>query len=687
MLGHSSALRLLAEALAAIVRPPEPLPLSKWMAKNIVLVDGPLAGSLWSTAGAPYLVEIADCLDESHPCNLVTVRKSQQSGASILGLGWCLYIADREPANTLYAVPGLEALRDLNGRKLGPLIEAWQKHIKRTVILPQTSRSGAGSTWSEKKFSGGYLALANANAVMDLSSNTTKKGIKDELSKWADIPGFGDPETLFFGRFTAFRATEDYKILEISTPEVDTGDEAGEKPGHCRIDRSFKKSDRRFWHMPCPGCGVFIAHDPARLRINYDEPRLSRYQCGECDYLISDSERVAALRKGKWIATNPEGSHPGFHIDAFVSLMMSYKAIAEDVKKAEKGIEKDRKDLCNLVFGRPYRFRGEAPDHKRLLERREEGLIQGRVPPGGLMLVAGVDVQMRGVWVEITAHGADRQSWLVDRFYLDGDTGAPDAPVFADLLARTVDRSFPDAFGRARQIDAVAIDTGYRSHVVYSFVRNNQRLHPETGKDLILAVDGRKGWNLPAIGTPKLVDIDLEGRKVQQGCKLWPVGTWSLKSTFYTDLHKQGLKSGALIDPPGYCHFGMWVDEGYFKQVTAEHLEDIIVRGQVTGRRWAASGENHLLDCRIYALALIEYLGLSSMTPEEWAALARARGLPDELSTVDLFTPKRREATPHEGSSGSNRPPEETTPAIIPPTSPPIKPAEWFDDRATDDWF
>jgi hypothetical protein len=77
---------------------------------------------------------------------LVTVRKSQQSGTSILALAWCLCIADREPANVLYGVAGIDSLRDLNSNKLQPLIDAWHKHIRRSVIVPQTSRSGAGST-------------------------------------------------------------------------------------------------------------------------------------------------------------------------------------------------------------------------------------------------------------------------------------------------------------------------------------------------------------------------------------------------------------------------------------------------------------------------------------------------------------------------------------------------------------
>jgi phage terminase large subunit GpA-like protein len=203
----------------------------------------------------------------------VTVRKSQQTGVSILALAWALYVADREPANFLYAAPNIDMLRELNSQKLQPLIDKWQEHIGRTVILPQTSRSSIGSTTYEKKFAGGYVALANANAVMDLSSKTVKKGVKDEVSKWQDIPGYGDPEKLFIGRFTAFRRTEDYKILEISTPEVDSGDDERRDPtGHCRIDRSFRAATSASG-TALPGCRQPFVHKFERLRIDAEDPQ------------------------------------------------------------------------------------------------------------------------------------------------------------------------------------------------------------------------------------------------------------------------------------------------------------------------------------------------------------------------------------------------------------------------------
>lgn len=631
------------DALASRIEPSVPVPLSQWLEENLELVDGPSAGQLWSLKGAPYLGEIADCLGDDHLCNLVTVRKSQQSGASILALGWCLYIADREPANTLYAVPGIDALRDLNSGKLQPLIDAWQKRTGRAIIEPQTSRSGSGSTTYEKVFPRGRLWLGNANAVMDLSSKTAKKGVKDELSKWQDIPGFGDPETLYFGRFTAFRRRRNWKILEISTPEVDSGDVLGEAPGHCRIDRSFKRSDQRFWFCPCPHCGGEFAHEFKNFVIDEKQPHKSGYACPHCGALIDDTMRVAMIRAGRWKATaQGYDRHPGFHIDAFISLMMSYEAIAEDFLTSRKKGEIGRKDFSNLVLGAPYLFKGDAPDHVRLMERREDGLERGRVPPRGLMLIASADVQMRGVWCEVLAIAPDRQTWVVDAFYADGSTESPDGEAFQKLRRMTLERTFLDAFGRQRALDALAVDAGYRSHVVYAWVQANQRLHPDTGQDVVLAVDGRDGWGRPAIGTPSLVDIDLAGKKIKKGCKLWPVGTWPLKGAFYADLGKLGLRSGQPEDPDGYCHFGAWLDETYFKQITAEYLADEAFRGR-TRKVWkisAGQDGNHLLDCRIYNLALAEYLGLSTTTQDEWVALARRRGMPDAAIAADLFAPR-----------------------------------------------
>lgn len=686
MTDHPDAFALVFGALAEAIEPPVPMPFSRWITENIVLVDGAAAGEPWRPDGAPYLVEIADCLSVEHPCNEITVRKSQQSGASILALAWSLYIADRVRASTLYGVPGLDSLRKLNSQKLQPLIDKWHERVGREVILPTISR-GSGSTMYEKRYAGGFLSLANANSVMDLSMVTPRFGVKDEVSKWSKLPNDADPENLFFGRFTAFRRLKLYKILNISTPEVDTGSDDGSGEGHCRIDRLFRASDQRFWNIPCPECGGLFFHKFAHLRVDLKHPHRTKYECEHCGHHLSEAERVVGVREGVWCSLFDEiareGRDPGFHIDAFISLMMSYEAIAEDYIGSQNS-ETSKKDFSNLVLGLPFKFRGDAPDYKRLMERREP-YLRGHVPPRGLMLVAFADVQMRGIWFEVLAIAPNRETWTVDAGYIDGDTADVNGPAFEGLRKQVLNREFPDAFGRMRRLDALGVDSGFRSHIVYSWVRRHQRLHPDTGKDLILATKGDKGWSKPAIGTPKLVDIDLAGEKIKEGCRLWALGTWPLKGAFYSDLHKLGIRSGEQFDPDGYCHFGDWLDEVYFKQITDEHLEDVKVRGRVTNRVWVDSGNNHLLDCRIGNNALAEYLGLSSTTAAEWAALAKHRGLPDELANADLFAPQWQ----REAAVAAQK--DTTAPASIaheptPDAKPASSPAQWL-GRDTSDWL
>ncbi|OCC05248.1 hypothetical protein BA190_10115 [Labrys sp. WJW] len=650
-MSHPDANALVRRVLSGAIRPRPRISVSKWLCENLVLVDGEYAGELWSPAGAPYLVEIADCLNEWHPAPLITVRKAQQTGVSILAMGWAIFCADREPANFLYGAPGIEALRKLNSQKLQPLIEAFEKRAGRAVFAPQTQRSGKGSTTNEKKFPGGVLALANANAVMDLSAVTMKKGVKDEVSKWEDIPGKGDPETFFFGRFTAFRRTKSYKILELSTPEIDLGDETLETPGHCRIDRSFRRSDQRFWNIACVECGGEFVQVIELFQVDRKSPHRSTMLCPHCGHRISEAERVPAVRDGRYVATEPVPNHPGFHVDGFMSLMVSYEDMAEEYLKSLKS-EKDNKDFHNLFLGRAYKFRGDAPDHKLLMERREDALIQRRVPADGLLLTAMVDVQHNGLFFEVVAWTASRRSYVVDHGFLVGDTTNIAAGAWVSL-EEVYERAYADPWGRLRTIDVMGVDAGDggRANQVYAWTAAHLNA---------MALKGEDGWAHPAISAqPKLVDIDMQGRVQKHGAKLWKTGTWSLKREFYDNLRKPRLDEEGQVNP-GYCHFGRWQDEAYFKQITSEYLDDIKVRGVVTGRKWVARGDNHYLDCRIGNMALAEYLGLTRMTEAEWRKLAEMRGVPEAEITPDLFAPAplKVQADPPPDS-----PPVETPPA------------------------
>jgi phage terminase large subunit GpA-like protein len=627
MNAHPGALKAVAGGLSEAIRPVAPKPFPIWLPENIVLVDGPRKGELWSAEDAPYLVEIAACLSQEHPCNLVTVRKAQQTGVSILALAWMIYIAEVAPDNALYGVPGKEALGDINGGKLQPLIDEWQRKTEKEFIYPTTSRSGDGSTTYEKKFPGGSIYLANANAVMDLSAKTCRYGVKDEVSKWQELPNGADPENLFFGRFTAFRRQRSYKILELSTPELDTGDQLGEGAGHCRIDRSFRNSDQRFWYVQCAECQTEQVMRDANLIIDRAHTHKTVMRCIKCSHHISEMERVHAVRAGRYIPTlSGPDRHPGFHVDAFMSLMMSFEAIADDKISFEKKGEAGTKDYSNLVLALPYAMKGNAPEHKRLMERREN-YKPHTIPAGALMFTAGADVQSYGIYCEGVAFSEDRQSWNVFAELFEGATDNPQTGAWA-LFSDFIYQEFADAHGILRHPDGIAVDAGYRTNQVLEWCRRNPNAY---------ATKGVGGRNIPAISMPSRKSVNKRGKRKRYGAAMsWPVGTWALKSEFYGNLHRTGLAAGEVKDPSGYCHFHADLGEEYFQQITSEYFDQKLVKGSLR-EEWKKRREhNHFLDCRVGAMAIAEHLGLSRMTAGQWADL-RAKWEPQ--IEADMFSP------------------------------------------------
>lgn len=648
MNAHPGALRLVSKILGEGIRPVPPTPFVEWLPENIVLVDGPQKGELWSAEDAPYLLPIAACLDVDHPCNLVTVRKSQQTGVSILALAWTLYIAHVQPDNILYALPNDGALEDMESSKLANLIDAWHKQIGKTVIGKSSTGNVKGSKQFEKKFGDSSLFLGNANSKMDLSAKTCRFGIKDEVSKWDLLRGGEDPEELFFGRFTAYRRRKTYKILELSTPEVLTDDEFGDEPGHCRVDRSFIRSDQRFWFINCPECGHAQVQFFENLIVDRKHPHKSRYLCEGCGHEITETERVFAVRGGEFRATK-EGPdrHPGFHVDAFISLMMSYGDIAEDFLRSENKDENAAKDFHNLVLALAYKIKGNAPDHERLMERRED-FEQYVIPADGLLFVGGSDVQHNGIFIELVAFAEDRQSWTVAAEFLPGPTDDPNRGAW-ELLDEFASRTFLDAYGNERVLDGLTVDggDGNRTNQVYEWCRRRPGLR--------FAIKGVDGHGVPAMSQPSNKSVNRRGKKKRFGAAmLWPVGTWTLKSEFYGNLTKPGLAAGRETDPPGYCHFGTYLGEEYFKQITSETYVDTVVKGKRKTGWEQLRRDNHFLDCRVYAMAMAEHLGLTTMRSDDWARL-REHYRPEKSPDLFEATPERVVSKRQMAKSGTRR--------------------------------
>lgn len=639
-----SAFTVIGSVLAAAIEPRPAMPPSVWAAENLVVPDGPHAGEKFNPELTPYLIEPLDFWADDCPENKDVFRKSKQIGASTMAIGAIGYTIDVEPCDVMLIEPTDSNLTDFNGEKLQRSLEA-SPQLKEKVFA-QTSRSGKGSTTYSKRFRGGSILMGIATSTADLRGKTRKKVIKDEASEYPhDLDGQGSPHDMIAGAYEAFLAAGDWKEMDISTPVI---------KGACYIDAEFEAGDQRFWHMDCPGCAkpFYFQFKPQRtFRFSETFPHQAHYVTECCGTIIEAHEKNSLVRKGSvaappllaaeffkqrgitvnngWIATAAgPGKHRSRHFDALSSPFVPWDTIAARFLAAKDDPAK-LKTFDTLTLGLAHEVKGDAPDYVRLMERRED-YPEGMIPPAGLLLVAGADVQHNGIWVEVVAFGADQQSWSVVHRFLEGDTTDPEGGAFTALTA-LFDQSFPDAFGSSRTIDALAVDAGDggRLSQVCTWTRGRARA---------FAIKGMPGWTTPAIGTPTKIDINRRGRKIKGGATLWPVGTWSLKATYYANLRKDGRKAGAEIDPPGYCHHHLGCDERYFKQQTAAYLKTATFRGRST-RVWQESGPDHLLDCRVYAMAMADYLGLTRLTQEQWKEVARQRGVPIVLKEPDLLAP------------------------------------------------
>jgi phage terminase large subunit GpA-like protein len=629
-MGHQTALALLATALGSVIAPQPPLAPSAWAMEHFVLPDGEYQGKTIDLSRTPHLIEPLDVLGPDAPDNEIAVMKCAQSGFTTLLQIVIGHSIDRDPCDMMVVQPTDSALTDFNSQKLGRAIE--ESPILKQKVRPQVARAGTGSTTYEKKFAGGALFLALATSTADLRSKTIKKAFLDEVDEYEDdLNGQGDPIEMVEARQISYLRLGTWKRAYISTPTI---------KGSSKIEKRVLAGDCRRWTMVCPHCGdrnLHFEEGSEHFRYNLEPPFSAHYVAPCCGGIIEGWQKFDVYMTGRWEPTKA-GGYKSYIFGGLTAPFVPFDHVARKLVEAGNDPTK-QKTVWNLTLGLPFEMKGDAPDHELLLRRREVDLVRGHVPPRGLLLTGFVDVQMRGAWVEIVAHAPNREQWVVDAFYVDGDTSQHTNDVFETIRRQTIDREFPDAFGRMRKLDALAIDSGYRAHVVYAWVRQAQRLHPISGRDVILATKGLNGWSRPALGQPTLVDVDMEGRKIKQGCKVWGIGTWPLKASHYSALRVERAPD-QLEYPEGYRHHGLWMDEVYFRQLTAEQLVDVMVHGKVTTRKWEKNGPNHFLDCAVGNLALAEYLGISTTTAEEWAALALERGLPAELSTVDLFTPR-----------------------------------------------
>lgn len=665
--------RILLRLFATAIRPDPRRGVADWAEQAPRMVtEGPHLGE-WSNTTAPYLTELMECASLTHPCRRLSVRGPAQSGKTNVGLNLIGQILSETPAKVLVLLPSINSARMYNRDKLEPMISGTP--VLAAAVADLTSRDGSGSTTTVKRGArGAQVEIVTASSSKDLQSRTCRVIINEEISEFPiDVDNRGDPVDLAMARTLAFREIGE-KVVDISTPGI-KGDP---QQGGCRISRFFADGSGAEYQVDCPHCAkpqvprIAQLHTPRDKNDKpiYDE---TRYACQHCGVLIDRAEWLATMRAGgaRWVHARPEliTRHASYTFNVLISPFVPWSEVAREMDAAAANPIR-AKAFTQQWLGEPWDEAFDLPKTDILLTRRDRWQ-PGRIPPSVLFLMGATDVQGdRLVWA-VWGFDSHMGQWLIDTGTLEGDPTLPAVWREHDVMIR---RTWRDAWDKEIGPDVWGIDSGYLSQHVYAYTRvHAARTHPE-----IRALDGRDGWRLPPLGTPKTVDVDWAGKKIG-AVRLWPVGTWDIKSELASALRLTEMGPGPDGWPHGALRYNEQVDRAWLDELLSEHCA---VNPRTGVRRWdKVRARNEAWDLAVYARALARHATMQ-FNEADWRNLAAARQGEPEAAQQDLaafWAPDlkaKAEQAARQKADAAAAPPSPASPR--PPSYVPARPAGWI---------
>lgn len=629
----SSAEAAVLRGLAAAMMPPPPPDITRWCEENIVFDErSPFPGE-FRIERFPFLRRIHEVLSPEHPCREVTVRGSAQWGKTVSVLNAALGAwHEYGPLDSLVVHPTTSSATEWVRTK-------WMPMRRQAPSLRAIFGEGRGEQTDtlhnqETLRRNGSLKVTSAGSPDDLAGTTRRLVLMDDVSKFEMTPK-GDPEQLAASRAAAFR---DAKIGRISTPQI---------VGACRVTRAFQRSTQEHYHVPCPHCGNMAPLTWENFKKNLRREALDAacFSCDACGSEITHAHKQAMVAAGQWVAHNPNGDHPGFHLwRAYVpqrdwaSIAREYAQVmgwtgVEDGEASPDAAPVDaqtEQTFFNDVLGLPYEQASKGPDWEKLRDRAEAAqdgvtaLQCGMLPAAGFILSAGVDCQGDRIEIQIVAFGRNCRRWVIENHVVPHHISTDEARSALDQMLK---RTWRTVLGRRVGLDILAIDGGAYTEDVWDWALR----HPY-GR--VIVTKGATSAMAPAL---KPMEFDkrsdrMARRKRKQG---FIIGVSQMKADFYSWLAK--------TDPSdrGFCQFATGLGDEYYRQITSEVRILKRATSGVMVSRWViaeAGRRNEALDTMLMAEAGARRKQWTYLGEASWDQLEAERGSPaDDDPQPDLF--------------------------------------------------
>jgi phage terminase large subunit GpA-like protein len=656
------------EQAAEVLKPPPRLTLTEWAERNIVLSseDSAYGGQPYRTRVAPYQRGMQDALLDRNVRRVVYMT-SAQIGKTQIFKNAIAYFMREDPSPMLFMLPTIDLAQKVSEQRIAPMLRDCP--ALRGLVTEGGRRRG-NSTLA-KTFPGGALYMIGANSPASISSMPMRIFFSDEVDRNPSSAGEeGDPVNLGEKRQTTFWNA---LTLLASTPTI---------KGESRIEGAYDISDRGKYWVPCPHCGESQVLKWKRLVFpKHEDPTIENtvYACEHCGVALTEFDKPEMLERGEWRSDRPEiRDIRGFWINELYSPFTKWYEMARTFKEAMRKRENPQllKTFVNLSLAETWEDESEKIDGDELLQRREE-YPPPALPDGVTVLTCGVDVQEDRLELEVVGHGKGEETWSVDRKRFEGNTsrlkgvpredGSPDPSPWEQLETFLRESRYLHERGVRLAIAATLVDSGDQTSIVYQFTKAMQKKGVRC-----FASKGVGGW----ARTP----VSNWNRNNKQRVKLYPLGVDTLKKLVYDRLAIAEVGAG-------YCHFSTVInDDDYFRQLTAEKIVKVYLRGYPT-KQWQLKSKgirNEALDCRVYATAalytlhsdttkLLDQLRKSLLARAKHADAARRAGvlegqlpllpLPD---AADERPEDQEESAQAPAADGSDQQIEEEQPAETP---------------------
>lgn len=611
--------------------PPDDLTVSQWAeAKRRLSAESAAEPGPWRTERTPYLREPMDAFTDPKVRHIVMVAASQVGKSEFLNN--CIgYIIDEDPGSILFIHPTTIDAQEYSKLRIAPMLRD-SPALRQKIAAPKSRDSH--NTILQKAYPGGILTMCGSTEAHALASKPIRYVLGDERDRWATSAGNeGDPWDLAMARQTTFYNA---KAVEVSTTTIKNAS---------AIEAAYYTGTMERWNSKCPHCGEYHEIRWSDIRFEHDEIIVSHkktykvkkvyYTCPGCGCISTEAEMKRA--PAKWIAENPEAYGQGtrsFWLNAFVSQWASWESIVLKYLNA-LGSTKKMQVVFNTCFGEPWEDRGDIEDEDSLLARREDyGKDKNgepvELPPGVLVLTAGVDTQDDRMEYEIVGHGFFGETWGIEKGIV---MGRPDDDATWNKLDEVVfDRVMRFENGVGLRVSMSFVDEG--GHFTQSVrAQCNARISKK-----VFCIKGMPGQDKPYISPPKKQKIFVNQIAVGT-CWQYQLGV---------DSGKEIIMDNLRVQTPGqkYCHFPKRDDYGsaYFTGLLSEtKVYDPNKKQPWSWKKIPGHERNEPLDCRNYALAAFKALPKNLDEIDRQIKAASGVRVPAPPS-ANITPPKRRPA-------------------------------------------